>query len=399
MNGRNICKTIVLGVEVILKILTFNGVYLPGYKAGGPIRSLANLASHLKDDIELYILTRDRDAGDTEPYENIEFNKWVKLTNEHVFYQKEKEMSIFTLRRIINCNDYHGVLLNGILSEYTIRYLLLRRLKLIKSKPTIIMPHGDLSRGALSLKNKKKSIYLKIAKILGLYDGLVWLATSDSEKNDTLKVFGRKDIVTIPNLPYHSSQNGNDFINIKEKGNLDVIYISRITKVKNLLFALKVLNDVKGYVNFNIYGPISDNDYWNSCQKFISSMNRNIKVKYHGSLPHEKVKLVFKRSDVLLLPTLGENYGHVIVEALSVGVPVIISDQTPWRNLSLRNAGWDIPLENENGYANAIQTLVDMDKEEFLKFKFGAKKYLKEVQKVSETKEAYTKLFKETYTS
>ena len=39
------------------------------------------------------------------------------------------------------------------------------------------------------------------------------------------------------------------------------------------------------------------------------------------------------RSDVFLLPTGGENFGHAIFEALSCGVPVLISDQTPWRGL------------------------------------------------------------------
>ncbi|OZM56409.1 hypothetical protein CIB95_11585 [Lottiidibacillus patelloidae] len=382
----------------MLKVLTFNGVYIPGYKAGGPIRSLANLVSHLNDDVKFYILTRDRDAGDLEPYKNVEFNKWVKLTHELVFYQKEKEMSIFTLRKIINSNNYDGVLLNGILSEYTIRYLLLRRLKLIKSIPTVIMPRGDLAMGALSLKASKKSLFLTIAKQFGLYDGLTWLGTSESEKIDALRAFGNVDIVTIPNLPNNNVEHLDNSQNEKVKGKLEVVYISRITKVKNLLLALEALNNVKGVVNFNIYGPISDNEYWDTCKKFIAKMKSNIIVKYHGSLPHDKVDLVFRKSEVLLLPTLGENYGHVIVEALSSATPVIISDQTPWRDLKNKNAGWDIPLKNKDDYTTALQTLVDMDEKEYRNFRNATKEYITEVQKVSEIKEAYIQLFKRIYT-
>lgn len=44
------------------------------------------------------------------------------------------------------------------------------------------------------------------------------------------------------------------------------------------------------------------------------------------------------------MPTFNENYGHAIVESFVAGLPVVISDRTPWRNLEKINAGWDIPL-------------------------------------------------------
>ncbi|AZU64484.1 glycosyltransferase [Neobacillus mesonae] len=378
----------------MLKVLTFNGVYLPGYKAGGPIRSLVNMVSHFKDDLEFFILTRDRDAGDKEPYNNVQFNKWVKITNEKVYYQNENKMSIWTLRKIINSQKYDVVLLNGILSEYTIRYLLLRKLRLIKAIPTIIMPRGDLAKGALSLKANKKSLYLKVAKKLKLYNNLIWLATSKGEKNDTKIVFEKIDIVTIPNLPSTDIYDNSSITSNKKTGTLRIVYISRITKVKNLLFALEALNEVNGVIVFDIYGPISDEEYWGICQKYIKKMKSNIRVNYYGSLSHDKVQMVMRNSDVFLLPTLGENYGHVIVEALMSGTPIIISDQTPWRNLESYKAGWDISLENKGGYTQAIQTLVNMDQHEHFKYKIAATKYISEALRVQETKNAYLELFR-----
>lgn len=88
--------------KTVLRVLTFNGVYIPGYKAGGPIRSLANLASHLKDDVQLYVLTTDRDAGDAAPYNGIEVNKWVKLSYEFVYYQKKGGSLALAMLKLIN---------------------------------------------------------------------------------------------------------------------------------------------------------------------------------------------------------------------------------------------------------------------------------------------------------
>ena len=47
-----------------------------------------------------------------------------------------------------------------------------------------------------------------------------------------------------------------------------------------------------------------------------------------------------------ILPTLGENFGHVFIEALAAGCPLIISNRTPWLELEKKGIGWDIPLEN-----------------------------------------------------
>jgi glycosyltransferase involved in cell wall biosynthesis len=126
------------------------------------------------------------------------------------------------------------------------------------------------------------------------------------------------------------------------------VFISRISPKKNLLFALRMLQSVLGDISFDIYGPIEDARYWNRCEKAIGTLPPNVRVKYMGMVEHEKVGEVFAEHDLFLFPTLGENYGHVICEALSAGCPVLISDQTPWRHLQEEGAGWDIPLAEMN---------------------------------------------------
>lgn len=65
--------------------------------------------------------------------------------------------------------------------------------------------------------------------------------------------------------------------------------------------------------------------------------------------------------DLLLMPTLGENFGHVIPEALISGCPVLISDRTPWRELESKKAGWDIPLSRLEKFHSVLQQCVLMD--------------------------------------
>jgi len=379
----------------MLNILTFNGVYIPGYKAGGPIRSLDNMVAYLDDEITFYIVTRDRDQGDTEPYSNVKINKWNSRDKEYVYYQAEEDFSTFTLKNIINSKKFDGVLLNGTFSEYTYRYLILRKLNLIENIPVIIMPRGDLNSGALNLKKIKKLTYLNLMKIMGLHKDLNWLATSESEKNDIIN-FQKLKINVIPNLPTKNIINDN-YNNTKEKGILKIIYISRISEKKNLLFALKVLNELEENIIFNIYGPISNEKYWNKCKNIINKMNSNIKVQYKGSIPHHKVNKALRKNDLFLFPTFGENYGHAIVEAMSNGVPVMISDKTPWSDLESQNAGWDISLDNKEKFINTIQKLIFMDKKKYSKYIQGVHNYVNKVFSPDEIAEKYLDLFKKIY--
>jgi glycosyltransferase involved in cell wall biosynthesis len=69
----------------------------------------------------------------------------------------------------------------------------------------------------------------------------------------------------------------------------------------------------------------------------------------------------FGRHGLFFLPTANENFGFVILEALLAGCPVLISDQTPWRNLAEKGIGWDLPLSRPDLIRAALQRCIAMD--------------------------------------
>ena len=80
---------------------------------------------------------------------------------------------------------------------------------------------------------------------------------------------------------------------------------------------------------------------------------------------------------LFFLPTLGENFGHAIFEALSVGVPVLISDQTPWTDVVNNSNYAAISLNNKEKYVAFIKHLSKMDKDELINLKNHAAKVFK----------------------
>ncbi len=73
------------------KILIFVDWFLPGYKAGGPIRSVANIAESLLEVFDIHIVTSNKDHGETETYRNIEFNVWIETKGYKVMYLSSVE--------------------------------------------------------------------------------------------------------------------------------------------------------------------------------------------------------------------------------------------------------------------------------------------------------------------
>jgi glycosyltransferase involved in cell wall biosynthesis len=257
-----------------------------------------------------------------------------------------------------------------------------------------LAPRGEFSKGAIALKEKKKRLYIGIAKIVGLYKSIVWQASSEKEARDIRREFeSEEQIVVTPNVPSNSPEIERE--NSKIKGNLDVLYLSRITPKKNLTYVLNMLKQVNRSINLNIYGPINDIEYWNRCISKVNSLPKVINVNYGGSVSHNKVTDIMSNNDLFFLPTHGENFGHVILEALSAGCPVLISDQTPWQGLEDKGVGYDVPLDRPEKFCRILQRFVDMEESTHQKWRRRAREFGKAHQKDQETVEKNIQLFQQ----
>jgi hypothetical protein len=77
------------------KLLIFVDWFVPGFKAGGQIRSCFNLAMALKEAAEVYVVTSDRDMGDQEAYQSVKIDEWTVLDNDiRVLYLSAKKEGI-----------------------------------------------------------------------------------------------------------------------------------------------------------------------------------------------------------------------------------------------------------------------------------------------------------------
>lgn len=359
-------------------VFTIIDVYVPGYKAGGPVRTIENMVAHLGDQFEFWLMTSDRDLDGT-PYENITVNQWVRVGKANVFYATPDRFNMKTLRRLLLEAKPDVVYVNSFFARLPIKYLTLRRLGLIPSFPTILAPRGEFSPSALHLKSRKKRIYMRVSKLVGLYSGLLWQASSEREANDIQQNWHINTRIQIAsNLPPPAPPQDSPIVVEKDEGELKLVFLSRITPMKNLLFAIQLLKNISGKVSFSVYGPADDPEYCRLCKNESAVLPPNIEVSYYGSVPHAQVSNIFANHHFFLLPTLGENFGHAILESLHSGCPVIISDRTPWRNLSKAGAGWALSLDKPQTWHDVVTTCVNMSRDRFASMSNNAKRFASE---------------------
>ena len=353
-------------------ILAFVGNYLPGYKAGGILRITVNTVDHLCDEFEFKIVTRDRDVGDDKPYSDIKINQWQQVGNAMVYYLPPQSSTIKDLLKLISQTPHNVLYLNSFFDPLTIKVLLIRKVGLINVKHVIVAPWGEFAWASLKQKYPKKFVFIHAARLFGLYNHVTWRASSEFEKLDIIHVMKIKPetihvafdfpIKNIPDIiPDVTFQPSTCYEGLK------IVFLSRISREKNLDYALRVLSKVNARVRFDIYGPAENATYWKECQELISQLPANVIVNYLGSVNPNQVVHVFSRYDLFLFPTGGEAYGHVIAECLTSGTPVLISTETPWRNLQADGLGWDIDLEQSDSFVEIIEKLALLSHDERLK--------------------------------
>ncbi len=345
-------------------VLVFTDWYIPGYKAGGPISSIANMVAALGLLIHFKIVCSDRDYLDTKPYHDVEPFAWQKVGLAEVLYLPLGKVKLRDIRSIIDRTAFDKVYINGMFSKvYSIFPLIATRML---KQPVIVAPRGMLAPGALSIKKRKKSSFLRLFKTLKLYKGTTFHSTHEHESAHIKSKISKKSrIVTLPNFPRQPKRKSGTIQ--KSTGQLNMIMIARIAPEKNILFALQVLTLLpkSAWVSLMIIGPVYDEDYFVRCREIEASLPANVHVVWGGSKTYAQIDDALDESHLFFLPTLGENYGHSIAEAMLSGVPVLITDTTPWRNLKSRGLGADLALDNHQAFADFITAVASMNQSDY----------------------------------
>ncbi len=151
----------------------------------------------------------------------------------------------------------------------------------------------------------------------------------------------------------------------KKKYSKKFVFISQLFKTKGVDEILEASNSLPNDYQIDLFGPIKD-------EKYTDEHFKNYKANYLGALKADEVLAKLKEYDVLLLPTYyqGEGYPGIIIEAFSIGKPVIT---TSWRSIPeivTDKTGVIVGCENIKALKDAILSFNDENYKEYSKNAF-----------------------------
>lgn len=313
-----------------IQVVVFSRFFPPAYQAGGPVRSIEAMVERSERRHEVAIVSSAQDL-DGSRLPGVETGIWTAWEGAHVLRVPTRRGLLGSLIRSRGLRP-GTVYINSLFDPlFGLLPVLLLRLGLWPHAHLAVAPRGELARGALGLKSRKKGVVLALVRALGLYASCIWHASSEAEAEDIRRVFPEAEILVRGNdtlLPSSAQQPA------PGTGRLRIAFVGRVSPVKGLDILLEALNGCGQApdVDLEVYGSQRPDEhaYAERCRLLAAELPSNVRVHFHGAITHDDLLSELASCDLMALPTAGENFGHAIAEALSASCPVMIPPTTTW---------------------------------------------------------------------
>ena len=307
-----------------MKILQVCAAYKPAYVYGGPTMSVSMLSETLAKAgvyTEVYATTANGMGelpvapGTRVDVDGVTVTYFKRLTKDHshfspsLFSQLKKEAKNFDL---IHIHAWWNLV-----SVFSCLVALRQKV------PVLLSPRGTLS--PYSFQNRSIGTKWLLHRLIGkrLLRKCFIQATSLWEQDAVNQLFQPKKSFILPN-----------FVKLPKKHayperiispTVRLLFFSRIEEKKGLDILLKALPAVTVPFELTVAGD-GDTNYVTLLKALAAELKIEDKVKWVGFQNDNKFGLL-QEHDLFVLPSHDENFGNAVIESLSVGTPVLISDQ------------------------------------------------------------------------
>lgn len=338
--------------------------------SGGTTRVVADLTNSLAAlnflsvSINSQVVNKNRPPNWFLPNTNLSLTNYLTQKQLWLGLKGANEVKMTIKDRPISIMHIHGLwhLFNYWASRIAVQYDI----------PYIIHIHGMLEPWSMSWHSSKKFIAMISYQKKMLTRSSCLLATSIQEKNNIMALNLRVPVAVIPNT-----------INVDQVISTDSKYFSKPQdRIRKALFMSRI-HPKKGLMNLVlawskakhekwqllIAGP-DEVDHLSEVLEYARELGVEKDIQYVGVLDDKQKWLVYDKSDLFILPSFSENFGMVVVEALSRGVPVITTTGTPWSELPTQQCGWCVE-PNVDALLSALNQALSLSDDE--RHEMGAK--------------------------
>jgi glycosyltransferase involved in cell wall biosynthesis len=306
-----------------LKVLHIIAAYKPAVIYGGPTMSVAMLCEELiLAGVNVEVFTTTANGTDELPVninapvivDGVPVTYFKRITKDHTHFSPSLLKAVW--KRAPEFDAIHIHAWWNLVSVFACMLALRRGI------PVILSPRGTLSSYSFINNNsgKKKLIHVFLGK--RLLNNCHIHVTSQREADGISNLVLPKSITTIPNFvklrAYHSEDAPFSYDPFK------LLFFSRIEEKKGLDILLGALKQVTVPFHLTIAGD-GEKAYINRLKASVTDTKLNAKITWAGFFNDDKFELL-RRHHLLVLPSHDENFGNVVIESLSTGTAVLISE-------------------------------------------------------------------------
>lgn len=215
--------------------------------------------------------------------------------------------------------------------------------------PYIITPRGMLEPWSLEQKKWKKKLAMLLYQKKDLQRANCILATADMEADHVRDLGITPPIAIIPNgidVSEYECRSLKDKASVKKQ----IVFLSRIHEKKGIEFLIDAWENLQSkYPDWNVViAGNGETDYIEQLKQKITAKGLQKCMEIVPPVFGVEKHKLYCESSLFVLPTYSENFGMVVAEAMSCGVPVITTNGTPWQELNELKLGWCIDLSIDN---------------------------------------------------
>lgn len=320
-----------------MNILFITPSYKPAYIYGGPIVVIALLAESLVQlghNVTVYTTTAngttelDIPHGEMQIVDGVEVFYFKRLSGDHTHISP-------SLWRHLN-NQIHCFDIVHIHSWWNALILGVAYICKKNDIIPVISPHGMFSNYILETNNS--SVKNLIQKLIGkkLLKNTILHVSTEMELEESRKILPLWKGMVIPNLVTLSERS----YQRQSNAVFTIGFLSRIDPKKGLDKLIMALSGVDFPYKLLVAGS-GESNYVDSLKLLSTKLGNNLNIDWVGWKNGEEKFKFLAHLDIFALTSHSENFAIVVIESLSVGTPVLISDQVGlYKYIQENDFGW-----------------------------------------------------------
>jgi glycosyltransferase involved in cell wall biosynthesis len=366
------------------KICIISGIFHP--ESGGPATYLYNLSNDLhKSGNSIQVIA----YGDQK--------EWLKINENYPYKVLRISRQLPVLLRLIlfiktiinNCRDFDVLYVN----DYGLPAVLAN---IFLKKPIVMKIVGDFAWEFSIRHNFTKrdidSFQLQRGLKIGFMKILQKFYVSKAARIITPSQY-LKSIITGWQIPSNKVTVVYNAINcknyqqvklnkkltnkVKTKGTKVILTVARLVPWKGIDKTIKAIAGLKNKANIRYIVAGEGNDL-NRLKKLTAKYKLKKQVLFLGKVEHEDIKQYLKLADIFILYSGYEGLPHVILEAMSAGLPVIVSSSGGTKEVIRSNQnGFVVDIDDQVEFQAKIALLLNNKKT----YQTMAKNNLKAIKK------------------